>query len=360
VSEVVPLLARLIAAPSHNPGGDEHALARMLAHELEACRPDHVEVIPAGAHASVLAIYGTPRLLVNTHLDTVPPNAGWTADPFVARVDDERVTGLGACDIKGAIAAVLCALDQRKPRDLAILFSGDEEATSSCMRGLLDGELVKRTGDHIERALVCEPTSLRIGTRHRGIAAFDVSRSGEGGHSSRADHMTRPIAELARAAVALDDWGIAHANLGPPGYLGMCMNVAQLDGGIAFNIVPSSATLKVSLRPPPGADVPSIHRELRALVATAVPAGRFTMCLDNPPFATRAAEPFRALLGQETVDLGFWTEAALLSQRGIDAVVVGPGDIAQAHAPDEWVAIAQLEGAVDLFARVFEVSRGAS
>jgi acetylornithine deacetylase len=360
VSEVVSLLRRLIAAPSHNPGGDELALARLLADELKARGPDAVEILEEEGHASVLAIYGAPRLLINAHLDTVPPDRGWSTDPFLARVERDRVVGLGACDIKGAIAAVLCALAVRRPSDVAILFSGDEEAQSRCMRLLLGGALVRRAGGRMMRAVVCEPTSLRMGVRHRGIIAFDVTRSGDGGHSSRADAVIQPIAELARTAVALDDWGRARGQEGPPGYPGMCLNLARLDGGVAFNVVPNRAALTVSLRPPPGADVAGIHAELRALVAASAPAAELTTWLDNAPFETQRPEEFVALLGaRATVDLGFWTEAALLAQAGLDAVVIGPGDIAQAHAADEWVAIAELEAAVAMFTRVLEANGGA-
>ena len=83
--------------------------------------------------------------------------------------------------------------------------------------------------------------------------------------------------------------------------------------------------------------------------------------LDNPPFATRAPESFRGLLGDlvdAPIDLAFWTEAAALSSAGIDAVVFGPGDIARAHAADEWVPRADLERARDLFIRAFAATHG--
>ena len=85
--------------------------------------------------------------------------------------------------------------------------------------------------------------------------------------------------------------------------------------------------------------------------------------LDNPPFATRELEAFRPLLGtvvDAPIDLAFWTEAALLSSAGIDAVVFGPGDIAQAHAADEFVEEEELFVAKDAFVAVFRASRGGS
>jgi acetylornithine deacetylase len=363
---VVATLARLVAAGSQNPGGDERALATLLEGELRARGADRVEIVEAarktGPGASVLAIYGRPRLLVNAHLDTVPVSSGWTGDPFSARVEQDRVLGLGAADIKGAIAAILCALDEARPRDLAVLFSGDEEAENRCMRGCIESRLLALGAGGIERAIVCEPTQLRVGTRHRGILSFEIERSGAGGHSSRADKLGKPIAELARVAVALDDWARAQASVGPAGYEGSCLNLAALDGGVAFNMIPTRAVLRGSLRPAPGTDVPSLRAELDAIVARVAPGARPHWVLDNAPFATRDRERFRDLLGARVdapVDLGFWTEAALLSAAGVDAVVLGPGDIAHAHAPDEWVAIAELEAARNLFADIFRGQRGA-
>jgi acetylornithine deacetylase len=364
VPDVVPLLSRLIASRTDNPAGDERALAALLADELQRRAPDEVKLVEVpregAAHDShtgayVMASWGQPRLLVNAHLDTVPVNAGWSADPFTARVDGERVVGLGACDTKGAIAAILCALDDARPRDTAIVFSGDEERDGTCMRQLCSSGALGA----LTYALVCEPTSLRAGVRHRGILTLEAHRPGKGGHSSRADDLPRPLAELSRLAVALDDWGRAHAGQGPAGYPGMCLNVAKLDGGVAFNVVPDQAHLIVSLRPPPGSDLRAIQEELEAMAARVAPEARVHWTLENAPFATRDLGAFRRWLGPRVdspLDLMFWTEAAVLSAAGVDAVVIGPGDIAHAHAPDEHVPIAQLEEARALFAAVFRAT----
>jgi acetylornithine deacetylase len=368
-SKVAALLAELIGYDTRNPEGDELPLARRLADELRRRSPDSAEVVEVpregggSPRAYVMARWGTPKTLVNVHFDTVPANAGWTSDPHVAKLGGGRVVGLGAADTKGAIAAILCALDEATPRDTAIVFSGDEEHTGTVMRAFVASPHARG----IERAVVCEPTRLRAGTRHRGILALDVARRGAGGHSSAADRMPAPIADLSRVAVAVDDWARAQRGAGPRGFEGMCVNVARLAGGVAFNVVPDSATLSFSLRPPPGADLVALEAELRSLVERALPAeaaghAQTRTMLANPSFATRDLAAYRGLLGDDIaaapVDMAFWTEAAVLSAAGIDAVVFGPGDIAQAHAPDEWVLVDELEGARAIFARMFHGGSG--
>ena len=357
-TDPVAILSSLVSFRSDVVEGNERPLADHLAALLRERGPDEITIadVPRpgdGKPASyVYARFGTPKLLVNAHLDTVPPNADWSSDPFVPRIEGDRLYALGAADTKGAAAAILAALDEATPRDTGILFSGDEEFSSVAMRAFV-------ASPHravLERAIVCEPTNLKVGVRHRGFVAFEVTVAGPGGHSSRADSLPSPIAMLSRLGVALDDWSRRHYGLGPPGFPGMCLNLAKLDGGVAFNVIPANGRLLVSIRPPPGADTAAIRKELEAIAREVVPGSTFSMLRDNQPFATTDVASFVPLLGGSAhapIDLGFWTEAAILTSSGIDAVVLGPGDIAQAHGPDEWVTLDELHLARDLFRSVF-------
>ena len=135
------------------------------------------------------------------------------------------------------------------------------------------------------------------------------------------------------------------------------MNVAGLDGGVAFNVIPERATLTWSLRPPPGFDDEAFVARQTAAVAAVDPAIRLHRVVRHHPFATRDPRPFEQLLGDAPASFGplqFWTEAAMLADHGIDAVVIGPGDIAQAHAADEFVSLADLDWAVALFRGVIQ------
>jgi acetylornithine deacetylase len=357
-ADPVAVLEELVAFRTVVHEGNERALADHLADLLRAHAPDEVIVgdVPRAEDLKtasyVYARFGQPKLLVNAHLDTVTPNSEWSADPFVPRIRDGKLYALGACDTKGAAAAILCALGDAKPKDTGILFSGDEEFSSVVMRWFVTSQY--REG--LERAIVCEPTNLQVGTRHRGFVAFEITIEGPGGHSSNADTTLSPIALLSRLAVAYDDWATKHKALGPPGFPGMCVNLAKLDGGVAFNVIPPHGRLLVSVRPPPGSDSTAVFEELQAMAASIVPGSKFTFLRQNVPFATRDHASFVPLVGARAstpIDLGFWTEAAVLANAGIDAVVIGPGNITQAHGPDEWVPVAELHEAREMFRAMF-------
>jgi acetylornithine deacetylase len=348
-------LAELVAFDTQNPTGDEAPLADHLARQLTALGADAVDRFAVGEHHAVLARFGAaPRLLLNAHLDTVPANTGYTASPHTLVQRGDHYYGLGSADTKGAIAAILEALRDRQPGapEIAVLFSGDEEKGASVMRSFLASDRARP----FERAIVCEPTGLKVGHRHRGIAAATAVATSPGGHSSLADQLPSPLAILARAAVALDQVGKSYLARGAQGFRGLCLNIAALNGGVAFNVIPSRAELQLSIRPAPGSDTLAILGELEAAARAAAGAPlSWANSHVNPPFATRALAAFAPLLGERVaapVDLGFWTEAALFAEAGIDAVVFGPGDITEAHAADEFVSIAQLEAARTIFTAI--------
>ncbi len=352
VEQCVNHLRTLVAHRSENPNGDEVGLATQLADTLKGLGADSVHVAeverPSTKGAYVYAQFGTPTLLLNAHLDTVPANSGWTRDPFEPEVSDGRFYGLGSCDIKGAIAAILTALETGEARNIGVLFSGDEEHGSRCLPHFLENTDTSK----IAAAIVCEPTARRAGIRHRGVIAFSARYVGKGGHSSKADHMEKPIVELAKLALQLDGLGRARLNDGPLGMKGLCMNVAQLTGGVAYNVVPDLAELSFSLRPPPGFDSQNFGHALELARCAAHEKIQLNCVTEHQPFACGDTDKIKDLVSpyaKDFVGLDFWTEAALLQAAGIDSVVIGPGDIAQAHTADEFVTLDDLAWATNMF-----------
>jgi acetylornithine deacetylase len=345
-------LAELVKFPTQQAGadgkaGNERAICEYLVSLLKKQGPDEITLGTAprtegGDGAFVFARWGTPKRVVNAHVDTVPANAGWSRDPWQPHIADGKLYGLGSADTKGAIASTLVALDQHKrPKDVGVLFSGDEEAGCGVMRAFLSSSHIAG----IREVLVCEPTARRAGIAHRGVLAQTATLHGPGGHSSKADFLPKPLAQLARFAVALDDCGKRRLHEGPAGMTGTCLNIADLRGGVAFNVIAAKGELEWSLRPYPGFDRAGWEAEIAELARAIDPNIAITtnQSLDHVPFSCDTLAEFARPFVRESGPLDFWTEAALWMTAGIDAIVIGPGDIAQAHAADEFVELADLD-----------------
>jgi acetylornithine deacetylase len=330
--------------------GEERPICEHLAPLLRARGADEV-VIGKGTctdgreGAYVFARWGTPKRIINAHIDTVPANAGWSRDPWQPHVEHGRLYGLGSADTKGAIAATLVALDGVTPKNAGVLFSGDEEAGSGVMQAFLESEHLR----DIEQVIVCEPTARAAGIAHRGVLSQRATLTGPGGHSSKADFLPKPIAVLARLAAALDDASIRRLHDGPAGMQGTCLNIASIAGGVAFNVIPARGELEWSLRPYPAFDRADWDREVGALARALDPAIAIEVTIDHAPFACDALAPLVKGHAQRIGPLDFWTEAALWEAAGKHAIVIGPGDIGRAHAADEYVELDDLAWAVELF-----------
>ena len=350
MTAVADLLCELVRFRTHQGGGEERPMCDFLATRLAATNADEVIVRDAPRSdgttgAYVFARWGTPRRVINAHVDTVPANAGWSTDPWQPRIDGDHLYGLGSADTKGAIAATLVALEDVRPNAAGVLFSGDEEAGSAVMHEFLREPIARE----IREVIVCEPSARTAGVAHRGVIAQRASLDGPGGHSSKADHVAKPMVALAQLAVALDASARRRVDDGPAGMTGTCLNIAALAGGVAFNVIPAHAELEWSLRQYPGFDRAGWDREVAELARAIDPAIAISTTIDHAPFSCLAlaelVRPFVTSIGP----LDYWTEAALWSAHGADAIVIGPGDITKAHAPDELVPLADLEWAVALY-----------
>lgn len=298
----------------------------------------------------VHAVRGKPERLYNFHVDTVPAAPGYTANPFILRVDETlgRAIGLGACDIKGASACMLAAIEATQPDDVALLFTTDEEAGSSrCVRTFCEQE-----HDYTE-VVVAEPTLGRAVLEHRGIVTATAKFAGIPGHASNpralADSAVHRAIEWSAAALefARERESQTYASLS-----GMRFNIGRVEGGVKPNMIAGDATVRFGFRPLPREDGMAVLDEIWSGVddVHTLTPGFVAPSLPHPE-----REPATAVartLGVEVGDpVDFWTEAALFSQAGFDALVYGPGDIAQAHTADEWVSLASLEEVARTYTR---------
>jgi acetylornithine deacetylase len=303
-------------------------------------------------HVSWFARRGNPKVLFNVHLDTVPAGDGWSSDPHELSLRDGRAYGRGTCDIKGAAAALL-TLAQQDSKNLALLFTSDEEgAGGCCVANFLDSGAAQQ----FEQIIVAEPTSCQAVLGHRGFLSVKMRFHGVPGHSSEArtlhDNANHQMARWAAGALQVAA-GRKHSEDDP----GACLNIGVVDGGTKSNVIAGGAFVHWSARLRPGESNDEFLREIQACAAPGtnvdwevpfrgepLPAG------SQDSFAARGFCENHQLPLAEPVD--FWTEASVFSAAGLPALVLGPGDIAQAHVSDEWVELEQLETACELYRRV--------
>ncbi len=300
-----------------------------------------------GGSVALHAVRGKPRLLFNVHVDTVPDSPAWTADPHALRLAGDRAIGLGACDIKGAAAALL-AVAQATDGDMALLFSSDEEGSDPCCVANFLRE------EHPYRAvIVAEPTQARAVLAHRGILSVRLGFAGRAGHASGAQGATdSALHQVVRWGGAALDFVAAHAQDRFGELEGLRFNIGVIQGGIKANMIAPSAEVRFGCRPLPNLDPDQLLETFRTLVqppprefvatfrGPALPAGAATQAEEDRQRARRLADELALPVGP-AVD--FWTEAALFSAAGYVALVYGPGNIAQAHSADEWVALEELQ-----------------
>lgn len=301
---------------------------------------------------SLLAVRGTPTRVFNVHLDTVPSSEAWTANPHVLRVSGDRAIGLGACDIKGAAAGLIAAANVTSG-DAAFLFSSDEEANDPrCIAGFLG------TDHGFSEAIIAEPTLCEAVLAHRGISSVLLRFKGEAGHASGANALQanalHQVMHWGANALALVD---AEASSRFGGLTGLRFNIGKVEGGIKANMIAPSAEVRFGFRPLPSHDINAMHLRLGSCARVGA-LERYQETFRGPslPSGDVAAAEDRRLEARDLADalglpignaVDFWTEASLFSQAGLTALVYGPGDIAQAHTADEWVALEQLQRYAD-------------
>lgn len=312
----------------------------------------NVEVTDYGdGHVNLFARRGQPTVLFNCHLDTVPVGEGWTRPALELTVADGRAYGRGACDIKGAAAALLTVAESTAA-PMSILFSSDEEgAGGCCVRHFLE-----QPPAGIGQVVVCEPTDCRAILAHRGYLSVIGRFEGIAGHSSEgralADSAIHRMARWIDAAVAYCQAEKAAGR--PTGF-----NVGVASGGTKSNVIAGEARLHYSARLAPGQSNEALLAHLSGL-GGAEEHANWHVPFSGPPLPAAGGDeaPVRAFCRRHGLAVGepvdFWTEASLFSAAGLPALVLGPGRIAQAHTADEWVALEQLERAFELYARLIE------
>ncbi|MBK6361630.1 MAG: acetylornithine deacetylase [Comamonadaceae bacterium] len=302
-------------------------------------------------------------VILSGHTDTVPwDGQDWTVDPLSAAVQDGRLYGRGSADMKSFIALALANaqafLDSAAPFAIHFAFSYDEEVGCFGVR-----ELIADLRDAGIRPLACiigEPTGMVPAIAHKGVYRYKCCVRGKEAHSSLTPQSVNAIEMAARLIGKIRDMAEGFED-NEPRYEGFDVpfstaSVGQFHGGIADNVVPRDAEFRYEFRDLPTADVRTMQQavldQARALEPgmqrVAPDAGfRFETICEIPSFLGSVDDPVtrlaQRLSGEKgTTLVAFGTEAGLFKNAGIPTVVCGPGQIAQAHQPDEYASLDQL------------------
>ncbi|RLT19962.1 MAG: M20 family peptidase [Planctomycetota bacterium] len=381
---VVDILSALVARPSVNPMGGEADLSICFEGRVSDWLVDffrsigatyeRLEVSPG--RDNVIARYNSPRadftILLDAHQDTVPV-AGMTISPFEPKVADGRLYGRGACDVKGGMAAMLFAfrrLVQETPAGAAnvvLSCTCDEEATITGITDLVSYWSVGTRRTKLlctppDVAVIAEPTGLDVVVAHRGVTRFKIRTKGRACHSSDPTQGINAIYRMAKLVSALEEYSqnLALTVEAHPLCGSATLSVGKINGGTSVNIVPDECVIEVDRRVTPGEDGGRVVADIREFLSSRlsfdfefdppwIECGALTDA-NNTVLANAVLECVAAVDGPHAVvGVPYGTHASQTCAAGVPSIVFGPGSIQQAHTKDEFIDIAQLEKAAEVY-----------
>jgi acetylornithine deacetylase len=330
----------------------------------------------SGSKTSLYATIGPDiagGIVLSGHTDVVPVDGqAWSSDPFKVTERKGLLYGRGAADMKGFIAVALASIpmfvEARLKRPIHLALSCDEEVGCRGVR-----PLIQHMGAHLpapQAVIVGEPTQMRVVNAHKTALSFETEVTGHEAHSSSAHQGVNAIMmagelihELSRIADELKARGLSALGFDPP-YT--TVHVGTIAGGTAKNIVPRHCKFVWETRLVPGEDPDEVPRRLRAAADALLPAmkmisletGIATKLINIvpglKPEQASLAEGLALQLTKENATgvVSYGTEAGLFQEAGIPAIVCGPGSIDQAHKPDEFISLSELERCEEFMRRL--------
>jgi len=363
---LLEMMRHLIGSPSVSSVSPEwdSSNAQVIDHLADWCeaRGFRVERLPIvgypGKFNLVASIGSGPEgLVLSGHTDTVPfDEARWTSDPFTLTERDGRWYGLGSCDMKGFFAVVLDAirdLDLTRPRHPLILVATADEESSMCgAKALLDTH--RRLGRH---AVIGEPTGMRPIRLHKGIGMEAIRLSGRAGHSSDPSLGVNALDGMYLAIGELLAWRseLQQRYRNPLFAVDVpTINLGHIHGGDNPNRICAHCELHFDIRPLPGMDLDELRGEIdqrigARLAGSGLGFERVSLFEGIAAMDTAAESPIvqaaEALTGHTAGAVAFGTEGPYLNAMGMQTVIMGPGSIDQAHQPDEYLPLDQIQPA---------------
>ncbi len=303
---------------------------------------------------------GPEGLVLAGHTDTVPyDEQRWSSDPFKLVEADNRFYGLGSCDMKAFFALAIEALRDlplnRLKRPLTILATADEESGMCGARALAD--MHRQLGRY---AVIGEPTGLVPVRMHKGIAMEAIRLTGRSGHSSDPALGISALEGMHTVIGTLLAWRteLQRTHRNPLFKVAVpTLNLGHIHGGDNPNRICAECELQIDLRHLPGMAPESLHNQLRDRVIRAldgsglqvdvIPLFSGIPALETPA-ASAIVKAAEDLTGYSAQAVAFATEGPYLNELGMETLILGPGDVAQAHQPDEFLALERIQPCIDL------------
>lgn len=312
-----------------------------------------------------------PWIVFDSHLDTVGIE-GMSVPPFAAETRENRMYGRGVCDTKASGAAMLTALARATKsgslgNHIAVLFTTDEEAGKSGAIAFRN-YITAGVGWEPEMVVVGEPTRMQPMVAHNGLLRLGIETTGLSVHSSRPELGRSAISDMLKVVAAIEgEYAPSLRQIHPLTGAPRC-SVNKICGGSQFNVIPGNCRIDVDRRVIPGEDLDAVRKEFESLLDTLrqeIPGLEVHIIDSNAeepmvPLQTGAIlawlTPALNLYHLPTELLGapYGTNAGTYTGAGWPAVVLGPGDIAQAHTADEWIYLNELDLAVDVYTHLMQ------
>ena len=307
---------------------------------------------------------GKKPIILSGHTDVVPVSKGWSSDPFVATIKEDKLYGRGSCDMKGFIACTLAYApifkDSDLDRDIHFCYTFDEE-TACIGAPLLIKELKKRDiKDGI--CIIGEPTNMKIIDAHKGMNEYTVHFGGLAGHSSKphlgvsaVEYASRYVNKLLEIRESLKQRGPKDCIFDPPH---STLSVGGIKGGIAHNVIADKCSVEWETRPVVKKDADFVTQEIDKYaneillpeMKKVFPNSKITKKIIGEVTGfdriknSEACELVSSLTGDNSREVvSFGTEAGLFQKIGMSTVVCGPGSIEQAHKVDEFIELNEIK-----------------
>jgi len=358
---VIETLKNLININTVNPPGNEKMLAEFIKRILDEIGIYSKVNLIEGNRANVIGILGDnnngPVFVLNGHLDTVPVGGNWDCDPLGGKVAGGKVYGLGACDMKGGIAAMIGAVKKIKESSdnlkgmLVLSFVADEEKNNL---GTID--FLKRF-KKINYTIIGEPTNLNLVVSNKGVLRLKIITHGISGHCSNPASGVNAIYKMSGIIEKLREYAYA-IDSGNSDYSHKpSISINMINGGTAENIIPDICEIVLDRRLTYKEDKNEVEREIINILENFKKKDKeFKYSYkkiaemdswkadENSKFLKYCKKAFINCFSNDPVlrDIRGTAEAALFAKKGIDTVIFGPGDIKMAHSKNEYVEINQV------------------